>query len=463
LPEDPIGPIQKMVEHYARQDVLRFHMPGHKGLLAMPDVTLDVTEVPGTDSLFNPEDGILMAENQAAQCWQAARSFLLVNGSTAGIQAMILWAGTQGRTLLLPRDCHISAVYACAAAGIQPLWIEPYWNPREQITQFFDDPELLLPEGNAAIFHTYPDYYGRCINLGTIKEKLNGRGTALLIDSAHGAHFAFSDRLPRDAGVFADMWVAGAHKTLPAPTQTAFLHVKDDATAAEAARLLRGVTTTSPSYLLMAGLDNSRVFMQRNRNMLDELVDNCLELANRLNGIDGLHCWSERDVVAMGYGQYDPTRLVVDVRGLGMTGWEAGARLRELGVQAEMCDICRVVLIASVMDNQERLLGLYNAFVQLAALKKKTTINHQLQSLPLRGDTVMTIRQAWLSKTMMVELRQSTGRIAAEPFGAYPPGIPLCMPGETITKDVIEVAQEARALGGGFFGVREGKVMIAAD
>lgn len=451
-----------MLERYVGEDALRFHMPGHKGLLDMPGAGYDLSEVPGTDSLFDPGEGILAAELEAARRWKAGASFLLVNGSTAGVQAMILWAKTQCDNLLLSRDCHISAVYACASAGIQPLWLEPQWNVREQLTQWDGGcVRERLATGNNALFATYPDYYGRCIDLETIKKSgLNSRSCALLVDSAHGAHFAYSSRLPGDAGAFADVWVAGAHKTLPAPTQSAFLHVRDGAHAPEVFRLLRSVTTTSPSYLLMAGLDNSRAYMEAGGDAMERLIDACLALEGRLNGLDGLRCFGERDALDMGFIAHDPTRIVVDVRGLGLSGWEAGASLRELGVQVEMCDICRVVLIATVMDGSERLERLFHAFQRLAATKRKPEFDRALASLPARGKTVMTLRQAWLSATDEAPLESAAGRVAAEPFGAYPPGIPLCMPGEEITTGMIELVKEVQGLGGKYFGVKDSKIRV---
>lgn len=450
-----------MLERYVAEDALRFHMPGHKGLIDMPGGAFDLTEVPGSDSLFDPSDGIFEAEAEAARRWGAGASFLLVNGSSSGVQSMILWSRTHCDKLLLVRDCHVSAVYACASAGIQPVWLEPHWNAAEQLTQWdegcFSD---ISEKAGAALFTTYPDYYGRCVNLEMLKDRLAGPGCALLADSAHGAHFIFSDRLPKDAGFFADLWVAGAHKTLPAPTQSAFLHVKDGANASEVSRLLRSVTTTSPSYLLLAGLDNGRAFMETCGGALEELIDGCMELAERLNGLEGLRCWTEKEALGMGYRAFDPTRIVVDVRGLGMSGWAAGLRLRELGVQVEMCDIYRVVLIATVMDGSERLDRLFEAFLGLTAYQRKPAFSRALPALPARGETAMTLRQAWLSATEEIGMESAAGRAAAEPFGAYPPGIPLCVPGEVITYEMIQMVKEVQALGGKYIGVKNGRVRV---
>ncbi len=458
--KDRQGPVYRMLAASARRNALRFHTPGHKGLIRLPSAKLDLTELPDTDTLHGPSGAIREAEAAAADCWHAGRSFLLVNGSTAGIQAMILQVAVGGRTLLLPRDCHVSAVHACAIAGVQPVWLEPAWNKSEQLSQFQLESLHGLPDGKLTLFLTYPDYYGRCINLDAVKAHPSCHGASILVDSAHGAHFIFSGLLPRDAGFFADAWVTGAHKTLPAPTQTAFLHVKDRQNGPEFARLLRGVTTTSPSFLLLAGLDDSRVYMQGCGGALDRLVENCDNLAARLNRLPGLRCWRKEDALAMGYNGFDATRLVVDVRGLGLNGWQAGERLRALGIEPEFCDIYRVVLIATVMDDQTRLDRLFAAFERLASERLPNPFAGGIGVVPVSAKAVMTLRQAWLSEAAEVPLEHAAGRVATEPFGAYPPGIPLCMPGEIISADAIELARQAQALGGGLFGVRQGMVSV---
>lgn len=449
-----------MLECYSEENALRFHMPGHKGLAELPGASLDVTEVPGTDALFDPQEGILGAANEAAVAYGAGASFLLVNGSTAGLQAMALWVKAQGRRLVLPRDSHLSAVYACALADLQPLWAEPEWDRDEQLFRW-DAGRFMrhISDAKSAVLLTYPDYYGRCIDIQAFKEQLNHMGAALLADAAHGAHFSFSAKLPPDAGTAAVLWVAGAHKTLPAPTQTAFLHVKDAADAPEIARLLRGITTTSPSYILMAGLDDARAYMQAHWAETDEWITNCLYFTERVNRLNGLRCWDDGDAVRLGFARHDPTRIVVDTSALGMSGMEACARLRALGLQAEMSDMRRVVLVTSIMDSYERFDAAYEIFSKLSQEGSGRRFSSSLPALQ-SGCVAISLREAWLSQAEEVELRYAAGRVASEPFGAYPPGIPLCMPGETIPADSVEWLKEAQAAGAGFFGVRHGRVSV---
>ncbi len=453
------GPIWEMVERYAEQGLLRMHMPGHKGRLPAWDAALDVTEVPGTDSLYEPTEGIAEAEQLVARRWGAGRSFLLVNGSTAGIQAMVFWAAQQGRTLVLGRDCHISAVHACALAGVQPLWVNPAWSQTEQ-TFGFDGAaarSVLRSAQRPAYLSVYPNYFGCCADLAALAQDCPD--AALLTDEAHGAHFAFSGRLPADAGTFSALWVAGAHKTLPAPTQTAFLHAAATVEGDDVKRLLRALTTTSPSYLLMMGLDDGRAWMEANTVALEGIIDACQRLRREVNAIPGLRCWRREDILPLGWAALDPTRITVDVRGLGMTGWQAQDTLQVLGVQAEMADLYRVVFIMTSMDGEREFESLLAALRRLAA-QKGEGVPAGLGELPQHEQPALTLREAWLAPAVAVPLAQAIGRVAVEPFGAYPPGIALCMPGERIMQEAVETARQAQACGGSLFGVRDGHILV---
>ena len=460
----PAGPIGKMVQRAMGADTLRMHMPGHKGLLALPGAGHDVTEIPGTDTLFDPSEGILRAQQLAAARWGAAASRLLVNGSTAGIQAMVLWAAARKRRLYVPRNCHVSVPFACAIAGVQPVWLPCGWEQEQQVLTWSTD-ALNIPAGEcAALLVTSPDYFGRCLDFAALRAALPS-GVALLVDAAHGSHLAYSPRLPKDGGAFADLWVCGAHKTLPAPTQTAYLHIKHGSDVPLVTRLLQGVSTTSPSYLLMEGLDNARAYMDQASGAVEDLIDRCMEMRGRINRLDGLRAWDDGDARATGYAAHDPTRLVVDVAGTGMTGWQAAAVLARQGVVVEMADQQRIVCILSVVDDAPRTEALFAA---LRHLCKREDDNTSTQARPKAapppfGRAVLTLREAWLAQSDEVELPEAVGRIAAEPFGAYPPGQALAMPGEIITTAAVEAAQRALAMGGSVFGLRRGLLSVVKE
>lgn len=467
---DELGnPIERMLRRVADANALRMHMPGHKGLLELPGADHDVTEVPGTDTLFDPSEGLLEAQQLAAARWGAAASRLLVNGSTAGIQAMVLWAAAGKRRLYVPRNCHVSVPFACAIAGVQPVWLPCGWDAERQVSLWNDAPGIreALPAGNpaqpSALLATSPDYFGRCLDFVTLRAALPA-DMALLVDAAHGSHLAYSPRLPRDCGAWADLWVCGAHKTLPAPTQTAFLHIKHEVDVALTTRLLQGVSTTSPSYLLMEGLDNARAYMDQAGGALEDLIDRCLELRVRINRLDGLRAWDGEDAKATGYAAQDPTRLVVDVAGLGLTGWQAAAELTRQDVVVEMADQRRIVCILTVMDDAPRTEALFAALRELCNHKDGRKRKHeQPKAAPPAGEAVRTLREAWLAQSDEVELSQAIGRIAVEPFGAYPPGQALAMPGEVITAAAVETAQRALEMGGSVFGLRRGLLSVVKE
>ena len=184
----------------AAKDRVRLHMPGHKGRLD----PFDTTELPVTDDLYAPESGIRRAEEMAARAFGAAHTLMLTGGSTAGILAMLLAYVSPGEQVILPRNAHHSALSACVWGGLDAVFAD-------ELSQAV----ARHPQARA-VFVTRPDYYGRCMDLAPLCAQAHAAGMRVLVDEAHGAHFAWWDQ-PQSAGrLGADAWVQSAHKTLPA-------------------------------------------------------------------------------------------------------------------------------------------------------------------------------------------------------------------------------------------------------
>ncbi|MDR1263425.1 MAG: aminotransferase class I/II-fold pyridoxal phosphate-dependent enzyme [Oscillospiraceae bacterium] len=333
-------PMLEMAELHRNR--LRFHMPGHKGKpLPYPlAIDCDLTEIPGTDDLYHPGGAIDRAQAAAAKSAHAGRSIMLTNGSTAGVLTMIMYAAPKGSALLLSRNAHRSAGNACALAGVEPVYVDRQdshggltpTSPSEWIEAMRG-----RPDAKAALV-TSPDYYGMVTPLAGIAAEARRSGMRLLVDQAHGAHWNWWDEPPCAGLSGADMWVQSAHKTLPAPGQTAWLHMKAGEDAERARCILARIQTSSPSYLFMTALDCARAWMdERGTRALERLKDMI-----PVRWPDG--------IVDPRSGERDPTRIVLDVAGRGRTGFEAQRRLSELGVDIELADERRIVLIASVAD-----------------------------------------------------------------------------------------------------------------
>ena len=436
-------PVVDMLEAYAQTDLVRFHMPGHKGTLAFP-AAWDVTEVWGTDDLHAPEGAIWEAQVLAAQAFGAARTWFLVNGSSCGVMAMLL-ALPKDRPVLVARDCHKAALHGLVLSGLRPVWILPGDLTAPQVLE-----KMLKTHKASALLMTRPDYYGRCSDIAAIAQRVHAQGARLLVDEAHGAHFAFSPLLPVSAAAYADAWVQSAHKTLPALTQSAYLHVSEYGRAfqeqlAQACVMLQ---SSSPSYMLMAGLDYARAHMQaQGADALAALVAACKTFEAHTPG-----AWASDGVTR------DPTRLVVETG----DGWACERWLRGQGIQVEMADHRRVVAIATVCDPLAHIALLSKRMAQWQAMQQRAydTAQENALACPPIPEAQMTPREAAFASHRRVPLAAAAGRVCAVALGCYPPGIPAVMPGERIPKETVEQLTTAQAQSARLFGVRDGLVEI---
>ncbi len=446
---------------YAQGDFARFHMPGHKGrgmdgFLHGGVAKWDVTELSCTDNLHTPEGAIANAQEKMAAAYGAKRSFLVVNGSTAAIHAMILSLDETDR-LLLSRDCHKSAIAGAALAGRDVCFYMPEYAAARDLLGLMTPAQLdraLADTGATAALITSPNYFGLCADIAGLAEVAHRRGALLLVDGAHGAHFAFSKELPEGNGGHADLFCHSQHKTLNALTQAASLHVGACRVDAERVmRMLAMIETTSPSYLLMASLDWATYTAARAD--WAALIRAAGRLRAAIDKLPGLSVFSGESV--MGAVAADPTRLVIDVTARGLTGYEAQRALEQGGVYVEMADRFRLVLILSPEDDPAWYDALPDA---LAALPygRRTAWGRQLAfSAPER---CMGLREASFARARRVPLAGAAGCIAAEAVGVYPPGVALRVPGERLDGACVAELIRARDEGARLFGVLNGEVTV---
>ena len=462
-------PLVERLFEYIKEDVTRYHMPGHKGGKGFSRQILDslaqmdVTEVPELDNLHNPQGPIHKAQRLAASAFGSDHTWFLVNGSTVGIHAMILAACPPGSSLIVPRNCHKSVINALIMGDISPIYILPeYDEDRELVTQVSPQAVKDALEHNPhvrGVLLVSPNYYGMCANVQEIAEIVHRAGKVLLVDEAHGAHFPFSPKLPSSAGKLgADLWVHSAHKTLPSFTQTAYLHIKGHKVDKERiSRILSINQTSSPSYIFMASLDWARYIMAtRGHELLNNLIDNLDKIHDLVKevGIGSVRksIWPEVEAL-------DPTRLVLDFKELGLTGYEAEKILREKErLQIEMSDHRYGIFICTVADTRSDLQKIVQTCQNLCSKYMKNKNIHFPMSISREiPKQMMSPRQAFYSKTQKIPLNESQGRIAANTIGAYPPGIPRYCPGELIEKNGIEELISIHKKGGILFGVEQEK------
>lgn len=429
-------------------------MPGHKGRPPFGQVdlyALDTTELPVTDDLYHPENGVRQAEELYAKAAGAAETMFLHNGSTVGIHAMVqLYAG-EGDTVILPRNAHLSAVNGCVLGGVQAVWIPVTMLPDGYAYIAEEDALAALtahPEAKAILL-TRPDYYGGCMPLKRVIDLAHSMGVRVVVDEAHGAHFPWLDGMDSAGALGADAWVQSVHKTLPGLTGTAVLHLRNAADRERAMRILRREQTSSPNYALMASIDDARAFMEaegKERLARTAKLAGILRQVLPITGYEEAHSqWGRTGMT------FDPTRVVIHAP---QGGFALAQTLRECGADVEMADIRRVVLITTCMDEPGEIMGL------IGILRDNPPYGKLLPSLSWASDLpekVMEVRQAAMAQCELVPLEEAKGRVAAQAAGLYPPGIPLVCPGERISEKVVRTLAEAG--GQERFGVDGGRLL----
>lgn len=438
------APLYEMLLRYLRSEPARFHMPGHKGIAAPlrevfgDALRFDVTELPETDSLFDAAGGILEAERAAARLYAARETLFSAGGSSLCIQAMLRLAVPEGGRVVCARNAHRAAVNAMALLGLEPVWVwpRPFSGSGLPGAVAPADVEAALRRnpGACAVYVTSPDYYGTIADIRGIAAAAHARGVPLLVDNAHGAHLSAFGLHPLRQG--ADLCCDSAHKTLPALTGGAFLHIAPSAPAAftrgaaKDAMALFG--STSPSYLIQLSLDLARAWLEREgesayRALAEKVAS--LREACASRGFffpDGASCHG---------ALFDPARLTLDTASRGVPGEAAAGYLRARGVSPEMWDARHVVLLPSPFNTAEDFSRLSEA---LRSLPLPAVPPPLYEPRPRREpERVLPLREALFAPREAVGIERAAGRVAAEAKCPCPPGVPLAMPGELISAELV--------------------------
>lgn len=447
-------PLLEGVMKYIEEKNISFCMPGHKngiGFLETEEgnilydniIKLDITEVDGVDNLHNPKGIIREAQKLLTEYYESEKSYFLVNGSTSGNQAMIFSCFDEGDKIIVERNCHRSIMNAIILRKLVPIYINNKINSKYNAPLSIDEEYCIdLINNNAdakGIIITYPNYYGICVNLKLIIEEAHKNGMHTIVDSAHGAHFGVYDKLPESAvELGADMVVTSSHKTLPSFTQTGYLHVNRLNLIEKAEFYVSVFSSTSPSYMLMCSMDYARYYLEtRGKQDYKKLVELCEKYRDRINKIQGMHVIEINDLSGQAKN-IDITRFVINLR----EGYNAELfmqYLRKKRIQVEMCDNQNLILILSPFNKEKDFELLYSVLknCKLENYKNKfyNLFNTELPEIKFMPYEVLG------KDTELIELEKSENKICAEAVVPYPPGVPIIMPGEVISKQIIGMAQ----------------------
>jgi len=460
------APLFEALCRHAAKEPVNLHIPGHRQGRGLPEEFLspggptpfsfDLTEIPGLDDLHNPKGAIVRAQELAAELYGAGRSFFLINGTTVGIQALMLSVVSEGE-VIVPRNAHRSVIGGLIVSGGDPVYVVPEVIPEFGIDCGVDPGEIqrALAENPdaAAVCAVHPNFYGVAGDLAGQVRIAGGVGRPILVDEAHGAHLRFHPVLPQDAmSAGAAASVQSTHKLGGSLTQSSLLHLRegriDPAGVAAALRLLQ---TTSPSYILMASLDLARRQLAlRGEVLLERALELARGVRERLARIRGLNILTEEHLPDRSCG-LDPTKLVVSVRGLGLTGYQTGTLLAErYNVFVEMADAVNIVAFVSIGTTREDCDALVRSLADIAAregIPAGAAPRASLLQAPAGCRKRIRPRDAWFSPSRRLPLTQARGRISAETVAICPPGIPAVNPGEEITPEVHEYLTAVSKLG----------------
>lgn len=431
-------------------------MPGHKGGLGFSQtvdgrkiyekiIKCDVTEADGLDNLHHPEGIIQEAQELLGQLYGSSKAYFLVNGSTSGNLAMIFSSFNEGDKIIVERNCHSSIFNGIIMRKLKPIYIKNEINNKYNAPLSIDMEHFLrcIKENKDAkgIIITYPSYYGVCADLNAIVKEAKKYKMKVLVDSAHGAHFGVSNKLPKSAvELGADMVVMSSHKTLPSFTQTAYLHVMSLDDVEKVDFYVSAFTSTSPSYMLMCSMDYARFFLEtEGEKSYGKLLVVTERYRQRINKIKGFHIIGEEDINKSTEDiklRIDGTRYILNIE-RGYNGHKLFKYLNNNGITAEMSDNSNVILIFSPFNTEEDFQKLYET---LKSCNLKELEDRNIDILPFDLPEVKFLPYEVMEKgKRRVSLCSSIGCISFSNIIPYPPGIPLIMMGEIIDKNIINM------------------------
>jgi len=448
-----IAPLFEALQNHVQKRPASFHVPGHRQGRGLPAellslggqalFELDLTEIPGLDDLHAPQGAIAHAQELAARVYGAEKTFFLVNGTTAGIHALLMSLAGGGK-VIVPRNVHRSVLGGLVLSGADPVFIMPgiinefgiaAGIAPDQVRQAIDaNPDAM------AVLTVRPNYYGVADDLAGQAVVSHAAGRPVLVDEAHGAHLRFHRDLPEDAmAAGADASVQSTHKMGGSLTQSSLLHLAGRRLDAEAvAAALALLQSTSPSYILMASLDLARRQLAlKGESLLERALGLAGKTRERLSRISGLKVLSE-DLLGGGGLRLDLAKIVVSVSDLGLTGFQARDLLSQrYNVYIEMADVANIVLFLSIGTTPEDCNALVYALEDIAARDRLAAPVH-FPEAPSCIKKRMKPRDAWFASSQRVPLAEARGRICTEMVAVYPPGISVLCPGEEITPEICE-------------------------
>ena len=467
-------PFVEALELYKDQHFVPFHTPGHKiggeaPILLKdwmgPALPYDLGVMYALDDLHEPERELKEAQDLTAELYGAEYCWFSINGTTALIEAMIMGTVGPDETIIIPREAHRSVISGLVLSGAKPVYMDCNFNERWGIPLGVSLVNAIKtmeahPEAKAILL-VYPNYYGIGVDIVNIVKEAHKRGLIVLVDEAHGPHLPFSESLPIEAiEAGADLVAQSTHKSVGSLTQTSWLLGQgkkiDKRRITQMHQMLQ---STSPNYIFLASLDMARhQLATEGKDLVRRAVELSAYLREKLNTIFGIATMEYTDIQET-IINYDSTKVLIDAKGLGLTGVEFEHLLRNHRIEVELVQANHVLVLITIGDTKESVDILIKAV--RAVSDDVLRDSSRIRSIDVAGlyepssesallpepQVCVTPRNAMYANREQVPLKEALHRIAGETIAYYPPGIPCVAVGEEISDSVLQYIENRKALG----------------
>lgn len=440
--------ILAQLNKFKGKDKNRLHVPGHKNLgdfrSRFPVAAIDLTELSITDDLGCPVGAIKRAQDDIAEITGAKRAYITTDGSSSGVLAMLCVAAGYGNKVIVTRNSHKSVFNGCRLLNLEPVIVQG-----AEVDGVLAPPSpelietLVVNDVNiAGMIIASPDYYGNIAPLDKYAEVLKKYDRLLFVDGAHGAHLVLEDNRAGYAGNFADMWVDGAHKSLPVLTQGAVVAVNNQNLIARAEEALSVFRTTSPSFPVMASVEYGYKYFINNPKYAVRAKEAVAAFKAELGGLTF-------------YPSQDWSKLAVDFKPLGVSPYLAQSFLEKKGIYPEMNDGRYLLFYLSPSTEPRNLNDLKSALLSVCASKKMKNTYREVPPVPV-AERTYSFLYAYRQKWEWVPLKNAVGRMCADNAGITPPCLPVVIAGEMVTEQAVAALSKADST----FGVVDGQIKV---
>ncbi|MGY1785272.1 aminotransferase class I/II-fold pyridoxal phosphate-dependent enzyme [Geodermatophilus sp. SYSU D00698] len=453
------APVLEALQEFRRRGDVVYGPPGHKQGRGVDPRVLevvgadvfrsDVLSLNGLDDRRESQGVVTQAEDLMADAVDADRAFFSTCGSSLSVKSAMISVAGPGETMLVSRNAHKSVVAGLIISGIRPVWVHPHFDAERQLAHPPEPEDVRRaldahPEAKGMLLIT-PTDWGTCADVAGVAEVLHGRDLPLIVDEAWGAHLPFHPDLPAwgmDAG--ADVVVTSVHKMGGAVEQSSVFHLRGDRVDPDVLKQREDLLgTTSSSALVYLTLDGwRRQMVEHGRELLGAAIERAGRVAEAVRGTAGLRLMG-REVVGPGMAfDLDPLVLTIDVRELGITGYQAGDWLRaERHVDVGSADACRISARLTHADDdatEATLVEALRALVDGAGSMERPPRVDLPEPRALELENAMTPRDAFFGRVEQVPIAEAAGRVVAEMVSPYPPGVPVLAPGERVSQEALD-------------------------